>query len=200
MIFGKLGFFFAPLFIDLLLSSAAQIHALSILLRQLVNDGQKLFDYLLGNLTQGLSSIKANQGSTFEGGPFGNVSGVLDKFGLDFSDVFVDFMDYYDSFKPNVAGMDPGLQELLNFKPRSLSHFPNLLQIGSKKRVNYQYSPGLRSSLWKKLNATFPSPIYNGVRIPGLSGDQSFGAAFPDSATFPGKRGNDCFRIVLNHL
>ena len=107
-----------------------------------------------------------------------------DKFGLTFSaTLFDEFNETYHSFKSDLLELDVELQDLIKLKPKSLPQFPELLQIGSKK-PSVAYSSQLKSMLWDKLNATFPSHMYNGVRIPGLPNGLSFQEGFSDG-NFP---------------
>ena len=140
---------------------------------------------LLEQLTGGLSDVASNSVASFDGGPLGPIDGVLDKFNFNFATTLLeDFKSYHDSFKTDRLGMDDELQALISLKPKSLSRFTELLQIGSKKSSD-QYSSELNGILWDKLVATFPSSMHNGVKIPGLSLGQSFEDAFPFRGDFP---------------
>lgn len=78
----------------------------------------------------------------------------------------------FDSFDLNST--DFVQQELIALKPRSsFSRLGHFLQIGSKT-PSPQFSDQLKEKLWQKLNAAFPSYIYNGVPIPGLPAGKSF--------------------------
>ena len=132
--------------------------------------------------------IASNENSTFDGGPLGKITGVLDGFGLNFAaDMLDDFKSYYQSFDMDVLAMDDELQKIFHLRPKSLSRYTELLQIGSKKPSD-QYSNALKELLWDKLVTAFPMPTHNGVQIPGLGLGQSFREAFPDRGIFPVNR------------
>lgn len=81
-------------------------------------------------------------------------------------------------------GLDADLQQLIRLKPKSLSRFTELLQLGSKN-PSVAYSTELKGLLWDKLVATFPNATHNGVRIPGLKLGETFLGAYPDRGAFP---------------
>ena len=141
---------------------------------------------LLLKLTGGMIDISGDGGVSFNGGPFGEIQGILDKFGLDFNDLIAEFRGRYDVFKADLLTMDIEMQSLFNLRPISLPRFPSILQIGSKF-PSMTYSLELNYLLWDKLAATFPSSTFNGVKIPNIPSGSSFAVAFP-RGNFPGKR------------
>lgn len=141
-------------------------------------------DTLLSKLTDGLIDVSAN-GIPFIGGPFGEIQGILDKFGLDFNDMIGEFTDSFDIFQADVLKLSIERQNLFNLRPVSLPQFPNILQIGSKK-PSTQYSLQLNNILWDKLSTTFPSLSFNGVKIPNIPSGLTFSSTFP-RGKFPGE-------------
>ena len=129
--------------------------------------------------------ISSADGLSFSGGPFGEIQGVLDKFGLNFNDMVTEFMSRYETFKNDVASLSPEQQGLFNLRPISLPRFPSILQIGSKK-PSIKYSLELNNLLWDKLVYAFPSATFNGVKIPNIPSGQTFATTFP-RGDFPGK-------------
>lgn len=108
-----------------------------------------------------------------------------DKFGLTFpTTLFEEFNQTYQSFKTDLIELDVDLQELIALKPKSLPRFPALSSIGSKK-PSVAYNLQLRELLWDKLVDKFPSPMYNGVRVPGLAIGKTFNESFPVRGMFP---------------
>lgn len=154
------------------------------LFRELIANGEDLISSLLSELTDGMIDISA-EGVAFNGGPFGEIEGVLDKFGLDFNGLVTEFMDRYNAFNADVLTMSPEMKHIFDLRPISLPQFPSILQIGSKI-PSMQYSLGLNNLLWDKLAATFPSPTFNGVAIPNILSGQTFSATYP-RGKFPGK-------------
>ena len=144
---------------------------------------------MLGQLTEGLADISNGTASTFDIGPLthigGKIEGVLDRFGFDLSGFISEFKDDYFAFQNNFNNQTRSeLQETTKMKPRSLSQFGSLLQIGSKKSCP-QPPLELRYKLWDKLASTFPSYQFNGVALPGLSPAQTFESAYPIRGEFP---------------
>ena len=154
----------------------------------MLDGGKNIIGNILSSLTEGLTDRIASSGAIppINGGPLGNVSSVLDRFGLDFSSFIDEFLEYYDELKEDIAAIDPDLQALIQLKPKSLARFPAMLQLGSKK-PSEQYGLPLRILLWNKLNAAFPDSMFNGVKIPELSIGKSFAEEFPSAADFPGE-------------
>lgn len=153
--------------------------------RDLIADGEDLISTLLSKLTNGLIDL-STEGITFNGGPFGEIEGLLDKFGLNFNDLVQKFLDSYKIFKADLD-MRPITLPSFDLRPISLPQFPSFLQLGSKI-PSMQYSLGLNNFLWDKLAATFSSPTFNGVKVPNIPSGMTFSAAFP-RGKFPGKHG-----------
>ena len=130
-------------------------------------------------------------GISFSGGPFGEIEGILDKFGLDFNDLMAEFKGRYNVFKADLLTVDIEMQSLFNLRPISLPRFPSILQIGSKF-PSISYSLELNHLLWDKLAATFPSPTFNGVKIPHIPSGSTFAVAFP--------RGKFQVELFLPHI
>ena len=126
----------------------------------------------------------SSDGISFSGGPLGEIEGILDKFGLNFNDLINEFMERYNAFKTDLLSMTPDKVLLFEARPISLPRFPSILQIGSKK-PSIQYSLELNHMLWDKLNAAFPNPTFNGVKIPNIPAGSTFAATFP-RGDFPG--------------
>ena len=154
--------------------------------RELFSNGEDIIDNLLSELTEGLINISQGGIPKIDGGPLGEIAGILDKFNLDFGALINEFKDYYNKFKSDIISGDSEYQELIALKPISLPRFSNILQIGSKL-PSVQYSPDLKGKLWDKLVLKFPSSTYNGVKIPNLPLGESFAVAFPTRGEFPGK-------------
>lgn len=154
-------------------------------LRDLIAHGEDLIGNLLSELTSGMVNISDN-GISFDGGPFGEIQGVLDKFGLDFTDMITVFLSNYNTFKADLLDLSHEKQQFFNLKPISLPRFPSILQIGSKK-PSLQYSVELKNLLWDKLNATFSSSTFNGVKIPNVPSGSTFAQTF-SRGEFSGKR------------
>ena len=151
--------------------------------RQLVEEVGDLVENLLQQLTRGLSDVASNSFASFDSGPLGPIDGVLDKSNLNFATTLLkDFKSYYDSFKTYLLGVDDELKALMSLKPKYLSRFTALLQIGS---LSDQYSSQLKGLLWDKLDVIFPLSMHNKVKIPGFSLVQSFEDAFPFRGDFP---------------
>lgn len=129
--------------------------------------------------------ISMADGISFSGGPFGEIQGLLDKFGLNFDDLVTEFMDRYETFKDDISSLSDEQRGLFNLRPISLPRFPNILQIGSKK-PSMQYSLELNNLLWDKLSIAFPSATFNGVKIPNIPSGQTFASTFP-RGDFPGE-------------
>jgi hypothetical protein len=123
-------------------------------------------------------------GITFSGGPFGNIQGILDRFGLNFNDLISKFMDNYNTFKADLD-LRPMTLPKFDLRPISLPRFPHILQIGSKK-PSMKYSLELNEFLWDKLSAAFPYSTFNGVKIPNIPAGSTFAGTFP-RGDFPGK-------------
>lgn len=140
---------------------------------------------IFAQLTKGLGDVAANAEGSFEAGPLGQISGVLNQFGLDFSEFITEFTEYYEIFKDDLLLGTQDQQDLFNLRPMTLK-FPSLLQLGSK-RASDQYSPQLRGKLYDKLAEAFPSATFNGVKIPNLPLGQSFSETFPNRGEFPGE-------------
>jgi hypothetical protein len=158
-------------------------------LRALIDGGEDLVAKILSELTGGLFNVSSGTLSEFDVGPIGDfggkIEGLLDKFGLDFGSFISDFKADYTSFSDNlVSQSNVELPELISLKPPSLARFGNLLQIGSKK-PSPQFSLPLKEKLWNKLHTTFPSYLYNGVPVPGLSLGVTFQEAYPTPGDFP---------------
>lgn len=124
------------------------------------------------------------EGISFSGGPFGEIQGVLDKFGLNFNDLISQFMDRYNSFKADLD-LRPLTLPKFDLRPISLPRFPGILQIGSKM-PSMQYSLELNEYLWDKLAARFQSLTFNGVKIPNIPYGFTFADTFP-RGNFPGE-------------
>jgi hypothetical protein len=139
---------------------------------------------LFSDLTNGLGGISAD-GISFSGGPFGEIQGILDSFGLDLNDLIAEFMSRYELFKADLLNMSPDMQLAFNLRPISMPRFPSILQIGSKI-PSIQYSMDLNLMLWDKLNVAFPHPTFNGVKIPNVPSGLTFAATFP-RGDFPSK-------------
>lgn len=152
--------------------------------RDLIANGEDLIAQLLAALTDGLGGISVD-GISFSAGPFGEIRGILDKFGLDFNDLINEFMSRYEAFKEDLLGMIPEMQLTFELRPISLPRFPSILQIGSKL-PSFQYSLELNLMLWDKLNIAFPYPTFNGVKIPNLPSGFTFAMTFP-RGEFPSK-------------
>ena len=153
--------------------------------RELIANGEDLIASLLSRLTDGMIDISTD-GLSFNGGPFGEIQGILDQFGLNFNDLISEFMGRYNSFKADLLTMDIDMQKIFNLRPISLPQFPSILQIGSKLS-SIQYSLELNNLLWDKLAAAFPWPTFNGVTIPNIPSGQTFATTF-SRGKFPGKR------------
>lgn len=119
-------------------------------LRDLFANGEDLIAKLLSDLTNGMGDISAD-GISFSGGPFGEIQGILDSFGLDFNDLITEFMSRYEMFKADLLNMSLDKQLAFNLRPISMPRFPSILQIGSKI-PSIQYSMNLNLMLWDKLN------------------------------------------------
>lgn len=154
--------------------------------RHLIANGEDLIATLFSKLTAGMVDLSA-AGISFSGGPFGDIQGVLDKFGFSFDDLILQFMDFYNTFKEDLD-LRPTSLPRFDLRPVKLAQFPQLLQIGSKMPTMH-YSLELSTFLWDKLAATFSSPTFNGVKIPNIPGGLTFAAAFP-RGRFPGKMSN----------
>lgn len=139
----------------------------------------------MSKLTDGMVDL-STEGISFDGGPFGEIEGLLDKFGLDLNDLISKFLDSYSTFKADLD-LRPITLPSFDLRPRYLSQFPSLLQIGSKI-PSMQHSLELNNLLWDKLAETFPSPTFNGVKIPNIPFGLSFAEAFP-RGELPGKDG-----------
>ena len=140
---------------------------------------------LLSKLTGGMIDLSADEIS-FSGGPFGEIQGILDQFGLNFNDLITEFMDKFNAFKTDLLDMSSEQQLIFNLRPISLPRFPSILQIGSKM-PSMQYSSELNGLLWDKLAATFPSVTFNGVKIPNIPSGLAFADTFPSRGEFPGE-------------
>lgn len=140
---------------------------------------------LLSKLTGGMIDLSADEIS-FSGGPFGEIQGILDQFGLNFNDLITEFMDKFNAFKTDLLDMSSEQQLIFNLRPISLPRFPSILQIGSKM-PSMQYSSELNGLLWDKLAATFPSATFNGVKIPNIPSGLAFADTFPSRGEFPGE-------------
>lgn len=151
----------------------------------MVDGSDNLIDNLLAKLTGDLADISSNS-KPFNGGPLGQIDGVLENFNLgDFATYLLDdFKSLYQAFAHDLVETDHEFQSIIEVKPKLLSSFIELPQLGSKK-PSVQYSMRLRAILWDKLVSTFPSPLYNGVKIPGLDRGQSFVDRFPIRGSFP---------------
>lgn len=130
-----------------------------------------------------MSSISSGSVASFDGGPLGSIDGVLDKFGLDFSDVIAEFNDTFYAFETDISS---GTNALFDLRPINLPQFSSLLQIGSK-HPSVQYSPELKGKLWDRLSTTFTSSTFNGVKIPNLDLGQTFSTAYPNRGDFSGE-------------
>ena len=132
-------------------------------------------------------NISSSDGISFDGGPFGEIEGILDDFGLDFNELITEFLSSYNTFKDDLLNSSLSEQLIFELRPISLPRFPSILQIGSKK-PSAQYSSELNKLLWDKLSATFSSSTFNGVKIPNIPPGSTFAATFP-RGEFPGKDG-----------
>lgn len=141
-----------------------------------------MIDRILEELTGGLSKISSGTIASFRGGPLGNISGVLDRFDLSFTELLHEFNDTYNGFKMDISS---GTSDLFDLRPINLPRFSSILQIGSK-HPSVQYSLELKKKLWQKLNATFTSSTFNGVKIPGLDLGETFADKYPTDEDFPG--------------
>ena len=155
--------------------------------RQLVDGAENLIGNLLGGLTDGLGDVSGGGVPKFDGGPLGELGGVLDKFNITFSGLIDDFLSYFEELTSDILDLDTDRQDLIQLKPPSLPAFSDLLQLGSKKPAT-QFSPDFKLLLWKKLTTKFTSPFYNGVRIPGLPIGKSLIDEYgSDGVDFPSK-------------
>lgn len=154
--------------------------------RELFDGGENIIGSLLEQLTGGLADISSGGIPDFSGGPLGEIQGVLDGFGLNLTSMFEEFKSYYDDFKSDILSGGSEYQALVNLKPISLPRFSGLLQLGSKL-PSVQYSPQLTKLLWDKLQTTFSSTTYNGVKIPDIPLGETFKMAYPTRGDFPGK-------------
>lgn len=167
---------------------------------QLVDEARDVVGDILKQLTDGLSDIADNGGTSFDAGPLGPIDSVLGKFGnLTFAtSLLSDFRQYYDSFAVDIASMNGTLQELIKLRPKDLSRYTELVQLGSKK-PSPKYSLELRSRLWDKLVVAFPSSMHNGVKISGLKLGQPFKAAFPVRGEFPVEQFLPAIAVAYGH-
>ena len=165
---------------------AAELPSISFDLKldDLISDNGNLIDTLLGQLTAGLTSISTSDIS-FSGGPLGEIVGIFDNIGLDFDNMMEEFVRRYDTFKADLSTLTPEKQTLFNLRPVSLPRFPSILQLGSRL-PSAQFSPEISNLLWDKLSATFPSPTFNGVKLPHIPSGLTFAATF-SRGEFPGK-------------
>lgn len=144
-------------------------------------------------MTGGLGDVSSGGIPDFDAGPLGSISTILNKFDLSFNGLLDEFLEIYNEFKDDtLSNLDIDIQVLVDLKPNSLPHFPDLLQLGSKKPAT-QFSPEFKAKLWEKLTLKFPGAYHNGVRIPGLSLGMSLNDEFPDGVGFPGE-----FRRITN--
>lgn len=105
-------------------------HALLLIYRDLIVNGENLILNLLLELTAGIVDISAIIIS-FNGGPFGVIRAILDKFGPNFNDLAT-FLLGYITFKADLLDLTPDKPLLFDLSPISLPRFPTILQIGSK--------------------------------------------------------------------
>lgn len=150
----------------------------------MVSNGEDLMARLMSELTIGMNAASAG-GVSFNGGPLGDIRGILDSFGLDFNDCITEFMSRYESFRADIQNMSLDRRRLFEARPTTLPRFPSFLQIGSKI-PSIQYSSELNEMLWDKLNTAFPNPTFNGVKIANVPSGSTFAATFP-RGSFPGK-------------
>lgn len=155
---------------------------------ELISGGENLISKIMNDLTGGLSSIASGSTSSFNAGPLGSIDGVLDKFGLNFTELITEFNNTFHSFKDDLSNND-----LFELRPVNLPRFPDLLQIGSK-HGSTKFSPKLRELLWDRLATTFTHPTYNGVKIPGLGLGETFQKY--DRGVFPGKDIVQCLAYI----
>lgn len=154
----------------------------------MLDNGSNIIGNLLSSLTGGLTDqIAASGQGNFTGGPLGEITGVLDRFGLDFTSLIDEFLLYYEKFRDDIAAMDSELSLIVDLKPKSFARFPEILQLGSKKPSD-QYSAELKELLWNKLVKTFDSPMFNGVKVPELSIGKTFIEEYPSATDFPVER------------
>lgn len=139
---------------------------------------------ILSKLTEGMTNISV-EGMLFDGGPLGEIQGILDKFGLNFNDLISKFLDRYNAFEADLLESSSERQLIFERRPIYLPRFPQILQIGSKM-PSAQYSLELNHILWDKLTAVFPSPTFNGVSIPNIPIGQTFATTF-SRGKFPGE-------------
>jgi hypothetical protein len=149
---------------------------------ELISGGENLIEKIMNELTGGLSSIASGSISSFNTGPLGNIDGVLDKFGLNLTELIADFNGTFNSFNDDLFN---GTNDLFELRPINLPRFSDVLQIGSKK-ASAKYSPKLRAELWDRLVKTFQHSTYNGVKIPGLGLGETFIQKYKDRGVFPG--------------
>ena len=148
----------------------------------------------MSSLTSGLGDVLAD-GIPFNAGPLGSINGTLDKFDIDFHDFISDFISLYDTFKADLLSLSAERKLLFEARPISLSKFPTILQIGSKK-PSVLHSLRLNEILWDKLHASFPQSTFNGVKIPNLPSGLTFAATFP-RGIFPGE--NTTYLSLIDH-
>jgi hypothetical protein len=153
-------------------------------LSDLISNGEDLIAKLISDLTDGMVSISADDIS-FNGGPFGEIQGILNNFGLDFNGMINEFKSRYQAFNTDLQNMSDEKRSIFKARPISLPRFPSILQIGSKV-PSIQYSFELNAILWDKLNTVFPNPTFNGVSIPNIPPGSTFAETF-QRGDFPGK-------------
>jgi hypothetical protein len=72
-------------------------------LEELISSGESLIASILRTLTGGLGDVASGSEGSLDAGPLGQISGILDQFGMDFSDCFDEFTEYYDFFQGRPA-------------------------------------------------------------------------------------------------
>ena len=151
-----------------------------------MNGSENIIKTLLNELTGGLGSVSSDGNLDFDAGPLGPISGVLDKFNLSFDNLLDEFLNFYHELRSDLLNLETEVQLLVDLKPKSLSKFPDLMQLGSNVPAT-QFSPNFIAQLWSTLTTKFPEPTYNGVRIPGLPNGMSLDDQFPNGSGFPSK-------------
>ncbi len=95
---------------------------------------------MLDSLTRGLAQSSSSDGA-FVAGPFGSISGIIDRFDVDFVGTLrEDFEEYFDDFFQDLSSLDLEHQGLISQRPLSMPRMSELLQLGSK-RPSVEYSP-----------------------------------------------------------
>ena len=151
-----------------------------------MNGSENIITTLLNELTGGLGSISNGNQLDFNAGPLGSISGVLDKFNLSFDNLLDELLKLYHELRSDLLNLETEVQLLVDLKPKSLSNYPDFMQLGSKIPAT-QFSSAFKAQLWSTLTTKFPTATYNGVSIPGLTNGMSLNDQFPNGNGFPSK-------------